>query len=77
MQLQPDVITLKETANTVKKMMADYGAETFVGAFLTVQGTFVLLFSHRLNREFPILVSGNEISPVLSKVYEALSERKL
>jgi len=70
---QPQLVALKDTATAVRKLMNDHGAQTYVGSMMTTQGIFVLLFSQRLNREFSILVSTTELSPVLSKVYETLA----
>lgn len=70
---QPQKVALKDTITTVRKLMTDQSVQTYIGSMMTTQGILVLLFSQRLNKEFSILVSSTELSPVLTKVYETLA----
>ncbi len=68
-----EIISLKDIPQKIKKLISESGADAFVGSMPTTKGIYVLLFSHRLNKDFPLLVASNESSAVLTKVYEVLA----
>lgn len=71
--LKYETVNPKNVSEAVKKLMTDFGADTMVGSMMASQGVFILLFSHRHNKDFCLYVPSNELAPVLSKVYETLA----
>ncbi len=68
--IEPQFIAFKEISSHIKKLISEKSADTFVGSMATTKGIFVLLFSHRLNKEFSFVVAGNEIAPVMARISE-------
>jgi hypothetical protein len=71
--LNYETVAPKNVVEAVKKLMIENGADTLVGSMMATRGIFILLFSHRLNRDFGLYISSSELAPVLSKVYETLA----
>jgi hypothetical protein len=67
-------ISLKETSSSLRDLIRDEAVETFHGSMVTAQGTLVLLFSPRLNKDFSLLIDTQDMSQVLSQVYEVLAQ---
>ena len=72
--LQPQVISFEAIESTLRKLIENHGADTFLGSMPSTKGTFVLLFSHRLNKEFSFVIQSSEPAKVLSRVYEVLAQ---
>lgn len=68
--IEPQFIAFKEISSHIKKLVSENGADTLIGSMSTTKGIFVLLFSHRLNKEFSFIVAGNEIAPVMARISE-------
>jgi hypothetical protein len=68
--MEPQFIAFKEISSYVKKLGVESGADTLIGSMATTKGIFVLLFSHRLNKEFSFIVPGTEIAPVMARISE-------
>ena len=71
---KPQKVTVGELPAALAKLVAEKHAETFIGALPSSQGLFVLLFSHRLNEEFSLVVAGSEPARILAKVHEVLKD---
>jgi hypothetical protein len=67
-------ISSKDIDSTLKKLISEDAVETILGSMATAEGTLVLLFSPRLNKDFPLLITSQESSKVLSQVYETLAQ---
>jgi hypothetical protein len=65
-------VSFNDLPAAVRNLIEKNEAKTFIGTMLTSKGVLVLLFSHRFNREFPIVVSGTDSAKVQSKVLELL-----
>jgi hypothetical protein len=71
--IQYDTVNPKNVSDAVRKLMTEQGADTLIGSMVASHGIFILLFSHRHNRDFGLYVSSSELGPVLSNVYETLA----
>ena len=66
-------VPIKDLNSAIKDLVTKEGAVTFIGAMPTSQGIFIQLFSHRYNRDYPIIITSNEFSSTVTKVYECLA----
>jgi hypothetical protein len=64
------LVDLKSRLDSLKK---DDGVDSFLGSAMTTKGVFVLLFSTRFNRDYPVLVAGTDVARVLTQIFESLS----
>ena len=74
--LEYETVNPKNISETVKKLMSEHSADTLIGSMVASNGIFILLFSHRHNRDFGLYVSSSEYGQILSKVYETLAGPK-
>lgn len=73
---KPQKVNLNDLPKVLESLMSEKNAETFIGALPSSQGLFILIFSHKLNEEFSILVTGADHSRILSKVHEVLATER-
>ena len=68
MTKQPQRIELNELASTMKTFRDVHQTDILLGSMVITQGILLIFFSHRFNREIPLIVGGTEITKVLQEV---------
>lgn len=68
----PVKIEFRHLGQTMKKLKDEEQIDSFLGAMMTTQGVLLVFFSHRFNRQHPLLVSGSETTKVISEMAQYL-----
>ena len=68
MTKQPQRIELSEIPATMKTFRDVHQTDILLGSMVTTQGILLIFFSHRFNREVPLIVAGTEVAKVLQEV---------
>ena len=71
-QVQPTRVELNQFSTHLRQLKEEEFVDTFIGAMMSTQGIVLLFFSHRLNRDFSIIVSSTETSKVIQEIGDIL-----
>lgn len=65
-------IEFEALGKTIETLKSVQQVDLLLGSLMTTQGTLLLFFSHRFNREHPVIVSGKDAPKVLQAVEKYL-----
>lgn len=76
MQLLSKQISLEKIIPDLKDYIFENEIDSLLGVQQTTKGIFILLFSHRYNRQSPVIITGTHDLEKISKQAYALLGRK-